>query len=341
MREDGVTPAHFAFGSLRRVIAAVATCCVITLLPVQASYAEPKPSVNELKAQADELANQLEQMAEQYNGLRVRLQQSRRAAAVAAANTRRQKRVLESVRKQVGSLAATTYMTGGADPAIAFFGSSDPQALLDQVSTLHYFTVQNDTKARALIQAMQAAQRARKAAEDRTRQVRALRSSLDDKREKVAQLYEKARDKLYKKAPEQATKLPPVAGSGKGAQAVRHALAQLGVPYSWGGGNASGPSRGIAHGAGIKGFDCSGLTLYAYAKVGIKLPHFTGSQWNAGVHISREQLQPGDLVFFYADRHHMGIYIGAGQMVHAPQTGQDVRIESIAGRPWAGAVRVA
>jgi cell wall-associated NlpC family hydrolase len=309
--------------------------------PAGTAHAEPTPSAKELKAQAEKLGNQLEQLTEQYNGVRVRLQQSQRAATVATENMRRQEKALESVREQVGALAATSYMTGGADPTVAFLSSDDPQALLDQASTLHYFATQNGTKAQNLIQAMQAAQRARKAATDRADQVRTLRTSLDHKREKVEKLYGKTRDKLFRKAPEQAVKLPPVAGSGKGAQAVKHALTQLGVPYSWGGGTASGPSFGIAQGAGIKGFDCSGLTMYAYAQVGIKLPHFTGHQWNAGVHVSRSQLQTGDLVFFYTDRHHMGMYIGAGKMVHAPQTGDNVKIGSIDDRPWAGAVRVA
>jgi cell wall-associated NlpC family hydrolase len=322
-------------------IAAAGACCVITLLPMDAAHGEPKPSVKELKAHAEELGNQLEQLTEQYNGVRVRLQQSERAARVAAENMRRQEQALESVREQVGALAATSYMTGGADPAVALLGSPDPQTMLDQASTLHYFAVQNGTKAQALIQAMQAAQRARKAADDRATQVRTLRTSLDDKREKVEQLYGKTRDKLFRKAPQEAVKLPPVAGSGKGVEAVRNALTQLGVPYSWGGGTTSGPSYGIAQGAGIKGFDCSGLTMYAYAQVGIKLPHYTGAQWNAGTHVSRDRLQPGDLVFFYADLHHMGMYIGAGKMVHAPQTGDNVKIGSIADRPWAGAVRVA
>jgi cell wall-associated NlpC family hydrolase len=81
--------------------------------------------------------------------------------------------------------------------------------------------------------------------------------------------------------------------------------------------------------------------MAAYQKVGISLPHYTGSQWTAGRHISREEMRPGDLVFFYSDLHHVGIYLGGGMMVHAPQTGDVVRIASIANRPFAGAVRIA
>ncbi|HEU5159253.1 MAG TPA: NlpC/P60 family protein [Streptosporangiaceae bacterium] len=311
------------------------------VLPAGAGRAEPKPSAEQLKAQAEKLGDQLEQLTEQYNGAKVRLTQARRAAKVAAANAERQAQALETVRERVGEIAATSYMNGGVDQAVVFAASQDPQVFLDQASTLQYFATRDGAKAQALVQAMQAAQRAGKAAEDRADEVHGLRVDLDKKRSKVEDLYTKVRDKLVVKAPDKLGDLPAVAGSGKGAQAVKYALTQLGVPYSWGGGTASGPSYGIAQGAGIKGFDCSGLTMYAYAKVGINLPHFTGSQWNAGTHVSRSRLQPGDLVFFYSDRHHMGMYIGGGKMVHAPQTGDVIKISPIADRPWAGAVRVA
>ncbi len=122
---------------------------------------------------------------------------------------------------------------------------------------------------------------------------------------------------------------PPANGS-IGARAVAAAMRWLGTPYSWGGGNTRGPSRGIAQGAGTVGFDCSGLTLYAYAQIGIGLGHFTGTQWRSGQRISRmSDLAVGDLVFFGADLGHMGMYIGGGQMVHAPHTGDVVKISTI------------
>jgi cell wall-associated NlpC family hydrolase len=107
-----------------------------------------------------------------------------------------------------------------------------------------------------------------------------------------------------------------VAGpSPYGSSVVSIAMRYLGVPYVWGGASPSG-------------FDCSGLVAYVYAQVGVSLPHYTGAQWSEGVPVSRYDLQPGDLVFFDG-LGHVGIYIGGGQFVHAPQTGDVVKISSL------------
>jgi cell wall-associated NlpC family hydrolase len=124
----------------------------------------------------------------------------------------------------------------------------------------------------------------------------------------------------------------PTHYSGNAAQvAVQAAMAQQGDPYVWG---AGGPDS----------FDCSGLTMYAYGQAGISLPHYTGAQWNAGRHVSQSELRPGDLIFFHSDLHHMGMYIGNGQLIHAPHSGDVVRVVSLSGwfqDNYAGAVRVA
>ncbi|MCU1599648.1 MAG: hypothetical protein JWO22_357, partial [Frankiales bacterium] len=139
------------------------------------------------------------------------------------------------------------------------------------------------------------------------------------------------------------------APSDAAATAMHWAFQEIGVPYSWGGGDENGPTYGFAQGAGTKGFDCSGLTLFAYAHAGIHLDHYTGSQWGQGRRISsRGDLQPGDLMFFAYDTsdtstiHHVAMYIGNGKMIEAPYTGEVVRVTSydrsdfIGGtRPWA------
>jgi cell wall-associated NlpC family hydrolase len=131
--------------------------------------------------------------------------------------------------------------------------------------------------------------------------------------------------------------------------AIHWAFEEIGTPYSWGGGDENGPTYGFAQGAGTKGFDCSGLTLFAYGKADIHLDHYTHSQWDQGRRISsRSELLPGDLMFFAYDTsdpstiHHVSIYIGKGKMIEAPYTGEVVRVSSAgrsdfigATRPWA------
>ena len=125
---------------------------------------------------------------------------------------------------------------------------------------------------------------------------------------------------------------PPPAASGRGQTAANAALSQLGVAYSWGGGNASGPSYGFGAGAGVRGYDCSGLTLYAWAKAGVSLYHSAQMQYNGSSKVAISQLQVGDLVFYgtsSSDISHVAIYIGGGQVVHAPNSQSVVQIGQV------------
>lgn len=124
--------------------------------------------------------------------------------------------------------------------------------------------------------------------------------------------------------------IPRVYGQQASELVIRRAMSQLGVPYSWGGGNANGPSRGIDRGANTVGFDCSGLMLYAFAGVGIKLDHYSGSQYNAGRKIPSAQMRRGDLIFYGPNAsQHEAMYLGNGQMLEAPYTGSQVRIAPV------------
>lgn len=119
----------------------------------------------------------------------------------------------------------------------------------------------------------------------------------------------------------------PAPTSAVGGSVVSIAMRYLGTPYVWAG---SSPS----------GFDCSGFVMYVYAKVGVSLPHSSRMQYGCGTPVSRSNLQPGDLVFFYNPIHHVGIYIGGGQMIHAAGTGKDVRISAVWGSTYYGACRI-
>jgi len=125
-------------------------------------------------------------------------------------------------------------------------------------------------------------------------------------------------------------RIPRVYGRQASEYVIRRAMSQLGVPYSWGGGNANGPSNGIDQGAGTVGFDCSGLYLYAFAGVGIKLDHYSGSQYDAGRKIPSAQMRRGDLIFYGPNAsQHEAMYLGDGQMLEAPYTGSQVKISPV------------
>ncbi|MGW5322792.1 NlpC/P60 family protein [Rhodococcus pyridinivorans] len=135
---------------------------------------------------------------------------------------------------------------------------------------------------------------------------------------------------------------PSVTGPAAVEIVIDRAMSQIGVPYAWGGGNENGPTRGIrdggvadVHGDYAKvGFDCSGLMIYAFAGIGISLPHYTGYQYTAGTQIPSSQMRRGDMIFYGPNAsQHVALYLGDGQMLEAPQSGSFVKISPVR---WGG-----
>ena len=127
--------------------------------------------------------------------------------------------------------------------------------------------------------------------------------------------------------------IPPTSKIGQSV--VRAALQMQGIPYSWGGGGSGGASKGIAQGANTVGFDCSGLVQYALGKFGVKTPRVTYEQFRAGKPVPTKAMRPGDLVFFHPSSQgpgHVGIFIGNGKFIHAPQTGDVVKVSNLSDR---------
>ncbi|MBY0289320.1 MAG: NlpC/P60 family peptidoglycan endopeptidase RipB [Mycobacteriaceae bacterium] len=111
---------------------------------------------------------------------------------------------------------------------------------------------------------------------------------------------------------------------------IRRAGSQIGVPYSWGGGSLTGPSRGVDGGADTVGFDCSGLTRYAFAGVGVLLPRFSGDQYTAGRQVPPSEAKRGDLLFWGpGGSQHEALYLGGGQMLEAQQSGVPIKISPV------------
>lgn len=322
-------------GAIRRLtLVGVAISAITFGAPVVSATADPKPSLKELTAEVEGLYTEIESLTEQYNGERVRLKAAERSAELAKKNLTKSEAELAIRRQKASVLAQHSYMTNGLGNALALVNTTDPRQYLDQASTTYALELQQSQEVAEVTKAMDAAARAKASASARQAEVRKLLSSLDSRRDKITKLIKKTESNLYRSVAqtvgsETRSRLAfPIVGDGKAAQAARWALKQQLKPYVWG---AEGPGS----------FDCSGLVMAAYQAVGISLPHYTGDQWTAGTHISRDQLRPGDLVFFYSDLHHVGIYIGGGYMIHAPRTGDVIHIARIAGRPFAGAVRIA
>ncbi|MCZ0731855.1 MULTISPECIES: NlpC/P60 family protein [Mycobacteriaceae] len=124
--------------------------------------------------------------------------------------------------------------------------------------------------------------------------------------------------------------IPRVYGQQAVEFVIRRGMTQLGVPYSWGGGNASGATRGVDRGAGTVGFDCSGLMVFAFAGVGISLPKYSGAQYEKDRRVPVGEMRRGDLIFYGPNgSQHVAIYLGQGQMLESPFTGSQVRIAPV------------
>ena len=291
------------------------------------------PSLKDLVAQARALSNEINSLNEQYDGLRIQLTQAQTEAKVAEGTYVRDLSELGAGKLAVGQLAAQSYMNGGLSTPLELLTTSSAQTLIGRAAFVQELQKENGDQVSQIAEGVAAAQRARASAEQQTQRAKQLAAQMASKRRQAQGKINLLNSSVFKKAMavfNQTGNYPNIAiptANTIGAQALRWALTRRGDPYVWG---AAGPSS----------FDCSGLVLWAYAKVGISLPHFTGDQWQMGVHVGRNQLEPGDLVFFYPDIGHVGLYIGNGLMVDAPDFGEDVQVQPVMWNVYVGAVRI-
>jgi peptidoglycan DL-endopeptidase RipA len=316
------------------------------------------------------LATSAEVAVERYNGQLVRLAQTRTAYQLTQQRLTIAQQNYDQTRAQLAAFAAEAYrINSGLSDMSLLTGPGGPQGFIDRAGMLEVLARRQADTSRRMYAAQIIADMYRRQAKDGLRAqqqmtgaaeqakieadaaVAAQRAAVGrikaDEAHLVRELHAArahvARLKRQREAA--ALSLEAFKGSGRGSLVARAALGWLGTPYSWGGGGASGPTYGSAQGSGTRGFDCSGLVVYAWAKAGVSLDHWTGTQWNSGPHVPTDLLRPGDLVFFATDTanpdtiHHVGIYVGGGQMVEAPYTGGQVRISSIWRPDLIGATR--
>jgi cell wall-associated NlpC family hydrolase len=309
---------------------------VSLVLPTGLGSAAPAtsgPGLQTLVARARTLSNEINSLDEQYNGLRVELSQARAQAQVAQRTYAQDIIRLSAGQLSIGQLAAQSYMNNGLDTSLQLLTTSNPQNLLSRASFMEQVQTENGDRIGQMAAAVAAAQRARESALQQGKIMSKLSAEMAVKRNAAQKKINILNSAVFARAMAVFNKTGnypniniPTTNS-IGAQALQFALTKRGDPYVWG---AAGPNS----------FDCSGLVLWAYAQVGISLPHFTGDQWNMGVHVSRADLQPGDLVFFYPDIGHVGLYIGNGLMVDAPNFGEVVQVEPVMWDVYVGAVRI-
>jgi cell wall-associated NlpC family hydrolase len=298
-----------------------------------AASASPNPTLKELLASAAKLSRQIDDLSQQYDALRIQYTEAKDQVRIAHLTVRRDERLLTTSQAAIAQIAAAGYMTGGVNPALTLLESTNPQSMLDRASILGQLQKENGDKIHLVIAARAAAQRARLLAVQEEHKAAKLSKAM---RGKVAVIQAKENTlntAAYAKALaiyDRTGHYPTIQPTGNSVPvaALRQALTKIGDAYVWGG-------------AGPNVFDCSGLVVWAYAQLGISLPHFTGDLWNSGVHVSRSQLQPGDLVFFFADIGHVGIYVGNGFMLDAPTFGIPVGIHPVMWSSYDGAVRIA
>ncbi|MGW2177388.1 NlpC/P60 family protein [Streptomyces sp. NPDC001732] len=341
----------------------------------------PKPSVEDVQKKVDDLYRQAGTATQKYNRAKEASATQRAKVQALLDDVAERADKLNEARRTLGTYAAAQYRNGSIAPSATFFLADDPQSYFDQsqlmdrmtsrqqkavtefrtqqartakkrseaVQSLETLTTTQATlrtskqnvqkklgEARTLLSKLTAEEKARLAALERKKEAEAKR-----KAEELAK--QQAAAEADRKAEEAAKEADSGSGTGTGTgtgtgsdsdattqaeKVLAFARAQIGKPYVWG---ATGPDS----------YDCSGLTQAAWRAAGVDLPRTTWDQVKIGTRVATADLRPGDLVFFYDDISHVGIYKGDGMMIHAPKPGANVREESIYYMPIYGSVRPA
>ena len=343
---------------------AVAAVAAATAIAEPAHITAKKAEAQEVLAQIQQIDAELGLAIEEYNAATLELDGIEGDIATNQRHLEIARSAYRVAQQNLADRVVALYTAGGEEGTLeVILGAANLDDLLDRIDTVRRISAQDVEVIEAVRDARgEIRDRARKLSDMRAKQQKVVRKrdehrdtieaklgererlyeSIKDQivqleaeeRERQRQLAEEARQRREAEreaaaaaaaaesggsdvsvasvsAPESGGSAPPARYGG----VVDIALQYLGVPYVWGGASPSG-------------FDCSGLVVYVYGQLGISLPHYTGSLWQLGSAVSRDELQAGDLVFFNG-LGHMGIYMGGGQFVHAPHTGDVVKISSL------------
>ncbi|MDT9593795.1 NlpC/P60 family protein [Nocardioides zeae] len=329
----------------KRFTAGLATAAVLGIAFVPSS-AQAEPDIDDVRTQVEELYHSAEQASERRNDAHIELERLEGELSVLQADEAAQSEGFESVRGQVADAVVSQSQGASVAPVTEAVLSGNTQDFLSELSTLSTY---NDVQGRIVstytteLASLQIRREATQERVDRIAEVEAQAQAESDAiDEQVAEAEallatleaEEAATVLASEGtsdPVEAAEVAETATSnaavsGSVSAVLDYALAQVGKSYVYG---ASGPNS----------FDCSGLTSMAWAQAGVSLPRSSKAQYSAGTKVSRSELQPGDLVFYYSPISHVGIYIGDGQIVHAANPRTGVEVTSVGSMPYSGAVR--
>ncbi|MGW0434665.1 C40 family peptidase [Micromonospora sp. NPDC003197] len=301
-------------------LAAIASIAVVL---VGATPAHAEPSVTEIENQIDKAWAKLEPIIEKHNATRQDLAVKKKQADALGKKIQPLQRQVDEAMGKVSELAVQAYKGNNASTLNAILATGSPTSLMDQLGVLDQFARQQQHDIQAVVDLKNkyaaqkgpldvlVAQLTRTEAE-----LAAKKKEIDAEVARLQKLrlvaYGNGGGGVLRPAP-----CPATYPGGSIGQVVKFACAQIGKPYVWG---AAGPNS----------YDCSGLTLRAWQQAGVTLPHNAARQRAMMPHVSRAELRPGDLVF-YSNLAHVGIYVGNGWVVHAPTSGDKVRMRKVDG----------
>ncbi|GAA3297768.1 C40 family peptidase [Streptomyces cinereospinus] len=341
-----------AHGPTARTAATIALAGAATATGLDGTgHAEPQPTPGQVRAEVDELYREAEVATEKYNGAEEQARAAQQRLNALRDEAARKEDRLASARDALGAHAAAQYRDGGLDPALRLVLSADPDQYLDGAALAERT---GDRRAAAVAQVrrqLREIEQLRGAARFELTALRSRQAELNRHKKTVTGKLDEARRLLSRLTAEERARIAQDDGTGRAptagraplwapgpattaapnaraAAAVAYVHQKLGSPYVWG---ATGPEA----------FDCSGLIQAAYRSAGVSLPRTTYAQIDAGRRVSRAELLPGDLVFFYSGISHVGLYVGDGRMIHAPNPSAPVRLAPVDEMPFAGATRVA
>ncbi len=288
-----------------------------------------RPTASDLNKRITAAARQLEVVVEHYNNsrddfrtTRLRIQQLNARLGPLTRELRRRQAVMDA-------LLSRTYQRTRSGPTVALFTADDPHQFVDGLLVLHHLAAEERQAAEELraaritVNSTRTALTELAARQQRQQSQLALRKAVIEGEVTTLKQLRMLAYAGRSRYPGQGDIPVPEYVAGPAGDVVAFAFAQLGKPYIWG---ADGPGS----------YDCSGLTLAAWRTAGRSLPHNAARQYATMAHLSRRDLRPGDLVFFYSPVSHVGVYIGGGKMIHAPEFGENIRVASIDTQPIHG-----